>query len=915
MSAYYLAARRTISLSTAQPLQATGDDCEQGEAGGDPAQTSTAAASTSRIPLDDGSLKSHRLSRILRRQELLSELKGLVHSSALGVSGEHVQAIRQTAKSLGLFTDQEVIMYIARAFIKTGRCRNAKRLLGEARNELHKTNRGLAANTFAFTLSGIWSEGWHMDRDAWESVLGITNMALRCLPDDEVPVDVFNARIKAWIQLKRFDQLSQALSSIPNPDEVTYNLLIKGFLRNRDQNSATSTMRTMFEHGHRPDIGTFRAIFSGYRNLGLHEDLNARLHSDTDSLDLGSDTAILNSMISLYVRAKDLWSAFEVAGRMGVEPPPSLFLEPRPSWSPSATQSDPISLPDSMRGGDEVKYDTKTFAILISACARIGRPDVGLELFDDFKMRSARATRLGDVPLLANVSLATSLLMCFLGVGDVAKADAVIDELVAGRSLLGVVLARGSMPNVVVFNALLSGRLQRDGFTAAPQVIKRMYEARVWPDDRTLSIITAHLSRESSIQLDELSLTIPQIVRSFPGSVHFDIYGFNHVLARIINDYRRVKSKAGWAPLRVSSNSGPSTAKSTSDELYPHSRYLRAMRSSLLDRQNLPDAWTAQALMGLHADRGGTPEALWSLLRKSTIDRGLRPTPGQITAVMRGFCDAGDPVSARRAMSLAEAFGIPPNPIYYTVLINGFVERDDLHSAFATFAEMRRKGVGPDPVTLLCLAKGCARDGDIRRVEALAADALALTSSTAAAGEPGSSTKNSVGYVRSVVATALYRAHMVNGDFVKAQQALASFLEHGSETNSNGDLVHGPDAWKQRQVPLLFMAVVKRSGKQLRSFLHRTLNRRGNTEVLEEALRLQADSWAECKRRRAEARLRLVEALAQLQQIGLPLRRLTFSSAPSGEAGQMTTTTTTTAAVVATRSRPFGRIASVGLRG
>jgi pentatricopeptide repeat protein len=872
LSAYHSIARRTISISSAQPFQrGEVEECEEVE-NVEPVvrvhRPPAAAASTSKATLDDSSLENNRLSsRVLRpRRELLAKLKAIVHSPARAVPAEQVQATRQTAKSLGLFTDQEIVMYIALAFVFTGRCRHAVRMLREARQELRKTNRDLTADTFVFTLSGIWPASWYMDRDAWESVLGIVSLALRSLPDGKVPVDVFNARIKAWIQLKRFDQLPDALSSIPNPNRRTYNLLIKGFLLNRDQTSASSIMRTMFERGDRPDISTFRAIFTGYRNLGLHEDLYARLLSDADNLDLGSDTVILNSMISLYARAKDLWSAFEVAGRMGVEPPPSLSLESPPSWSRAARSQSMWSSNSTHNGDNKVKCDANTFAILISACARLKRPEAGLELFDELKARSAQGRRLGSAPLLANVPLAVSLLMCCLNVGDVAKADAVIDDLVVGRSLFGVPLAPGSKPNAVVFNALLSGKLRNDGFTAAPQVVKRMYEAGIWPDDRTLSIITAHLSRESAVNLRELSWAVPHIMRSLPGSVKFDVDGFNHVLARIVNDSRRIKSTADRANIRVPSNSGggPATSDTNSGALFPTNQYLYGQRRSLLDRKNLPDASTAQALMGLHADRGGTPEALWSFLRTSTIDRGLRPTAGQITAVMRGFCDAGDPVSARTAMKLAEAFGLPPDPFFYTVLINGFVNRDDLHSAFATFAEMRRKGVAPDPFVLLCLAQGCAKDGDVRRIEELAADALSLAS------KGGSAVKKNGGagtleYFRSIVATTLYQAHMVNGNIVKAQQVIARFLEEGgTESSTGGDIVRR----KRPPVSRAFAALVHRSGKQLRSFFHRAVVKRGDTEALREALRLQAENWAECKRRKAEERTRLVGTLAELYQVG-----------------------------------------------
>jgi pentatricopeptide repeat protein len=825
-------------------------------------------ASTSKKTLDDDDDEpAFDLESI--RTQLLDSLHHLFSSPELA-DIEYVQKASRVAKSLGLFSDPQVVMYIARAFVATEVCQYAWQTLDDASRELENNNYRLhhhhhggdilSPEMFQFVLSDTVSRSRsrrrcdHMDRDSWESVVEIANMAIERFPPDQVPVQVYNARLKAYIQLELFSLLPRSASSVPNADSSTYNLLIRGFLINRERDLASAVMRDMFKRGLRPDVDTYRAILSGHRGLGIHEDLDTRILSDADGLDLAADTGILNSVASLHTRARNFRIAFEITRRMGIEIPPGLFSTP-PNFSSSPWFDASIQqMPDSRFGS----CDGDTFAILISACVRMGKPEIGLAVFDDLRERSSRA----ESPVLANTSVATSLVMCHLALGDTSKAESVVADLAAGESLSGARLAPGSAPNVAVFNALLDGRLRREGLSAATDVVREMSKVGITPNGRTLDVISAHLYRRTNLPKREFPSTVRDLIRSCGGSIEPSVYQYSSVLGSLVH------SGAIIEPAQRPTFDTVFDDHYLEDQADIH--LLGHMRDSLVSRGTRPDAFTARAVMAYRESNGEDPAVLWSFLRESTIARGLRPEPGQILTIMRAFCDAGDAVSARQAMRLAGKFGMEPDQAYYTVLIRGFVRADDLDSAVTTFAEMRRVGINPDAVLLLRLAEGYAKVGDVDSVRAITADALAMVEKDR---RKLSDVVLDMRY--STAAVMLYRAYVVRGDLVNAQRALTQFIDEEVEVDS-GDTTTTTTTRKRHINHMFFMAVVE-SMKRVRNLWNK-LNARNssfsssipsNWDVERRDVREMVDVskqvQEECKRRRAMDRMKLADDLEMLE--------------------------------------------------
>ncbi|OWM81810.1 pentatricopeptide repeat-containing protein At1g15510, chloroplastic [Punica granatum] len=195
----------------------------------------------------------------------------------------------------------------------------------------------------------------------------------------ESDVDVLNALITMYMKCGDFSSARLVFDRMPRRDRISWNAMISGYFENGECLEGLRLFLTMLECSFDPDLMTMTSVISACELLG-DEWLGREIHGYVMRTDFGTEVSICNSLIQMYSSA-GLWEEAEkVFSRME--------YNDVVSWTAMISSYENNFLPEkaleTYEKMEEVREmpDEITIASVLSACASLGRLDLGLKIHD-----------------------------------------------------------------------------------------------------------------------------------------------------------------------------------------------------------------------------------------------------------------------------------------------------------------------------------------------------------------------------------------------------------------------------------------------------------------------------------------------------------------------------------------------------
>ncbi|KAK9094496.1 hypothetical protein Scep_025965 [Stephania cephalantha] len=226
----------------------------------------------------------------------------------------------------------------------------------------------------------------------------------------ETDLFVRNAMIHMYGQFGSIGDTRKVFDASPESDSVTWNSMIDGYVKNGEVGKA----REVFDEMPERDIVSWNSMIAGYVSV---EDVSAAKEL-FDAMPF-RDVVSWNSMIDGYARIGNVSAARGLFGRMHGRSTVSwntmLALHAR-----SKNYVECIRLFDRMIEGGEVKPNEATLVSVLTACANLGKLDMGKRIHSYIK---------ADNRIELDVLLSTALLTMYAKCGAMDSAREVFLEM------------------------------------------------------------------------------------------------------------------------------------------------------------------------------------------------------------------------------------------------------------------------------------------------------------------------------------------------------------------------------------------------------------------------------------------------------------------------------------------------------
>ncbi|XP_039117501.1 pentatricopeptide repeat-containing protein At1g15510, chloroplastic [Dioscorea cayenensis subsp. rotundata] len=271
-------------------------------------------------------------------------------------------------------------------------------------------------------------------------------------------VDVLNALITMYAKCGQLVDARKVFDTMPRRDCISWNAMIAGFFENEKFYDGLELFLMMRNHSVEPDLMTVTSVISASGWL-CDVSLGKEIHGYAVKGGFSVDVSVQNSLIQMYASFGNLHQAQKIFLRME--------SKDVVSWTAMISGHEKNGLPeksleifDQMKRAD-VSPDEVTLASVLSACATLGRVDVGVEVHE-----LAKKKRLMPYTVIGN-----SLLDMY------SKAKCVDKAMEVFRGM--------REKNVISWSSIISGfRINRRSFEALNYF--RHMQAFVEPNSVTL---------------------------------------------------------------------------------------------------------------------------------------------------------------------------------------------------------------------------------------------------------------------------------------------------------------------------------------------------------------------------------------------------------------------------------------------
>ncbi|KAL7005984.1 hypothetical protein EMMF5_004525 [Cystobasidiomycetes sp. EMM_F5] len=551
---------------------------------------------------------------------------------------------------------------------------------------------------------------------------------------------------KTYQNVPQITALPKSLYPLP---ERLYERLILASLINKDFQNARLAFQNMKQHGIKPTIHTYACIIRGYRATGrTQRQLDQDMLNSSTPLDIERNTTMINAFIREHILSNDMVSALKLV---------EVFDKPSPGYPPETVASERLvgavvgtgatdsTQPHQTSG---LAADAETYALLMEGYSRLGHFQAALHVYRD-------AMQAGYAP---SPHISQALVALYGRQGDISSAlqliERVYDEEDESTDLR---LARSR-----IYDAALSGVLQREGLPGFCTSVKQMTSKRIPLHYRSINRFLSFLGRSPSLLARHVLKAMVEIrTRSawLP-----NIATLNTLLsAYFLRERSRARSqrRRGESIARLTSLSVIKTEIQKSAIFTP----LYALAKQLQSRGIRTDDATVAVMMLRFAYSGGPPHQLWDYFRRQIIDEGIRPSAQHLSALIICYLNDDDVAGARSAIDRCEILGTLPNIHHYTKLLHYALRADKKTLADEILLHVREKGLKMDLPAYVTLANYHASHGRYPSVRQIANDAR--------------SSLSDIAWPNSAMQACLFKSRQKKRDYHVAQVELSKALSDG----------------------------------------------------------------------------------------------------------------------------------------
>jgi pentatricopeptide repeat protein len=195
----------------------------------------------------------------------------------------------------------------------------------------------------------------------------------------ESDVDVMNALITMYVKCSDVESARLVFDKMPRRDRISWNAMISGYFENGNCLEGLRLFFLMRELSVYPDLMTMTSVISSCELLG-DEKLGKEIHGYVMKTEFGADVSVDNSLIQMYSSVGHWEDAEKVFSRME--------NKDVVSWTSMISAYENNMLPAKavetykLMELEGVLPDEITISCVLSACACLGRLDIGVKLHE-----------------------------------------------------------------------------------------------------------------------------------------------------------------------------------------------------------------------------------------------------------------------------------------------------------------------------------------------------------------------------------------------------------------------------------------------------------------------------------------------------------------------------------------------------
>lgn len=193
----------------------------------------------------------------------------------------------------------------------------------------------------------------------------------------EADVDVVNALITMYVKCADLVSARLVFDGMPRRDRISWNAMISGYFENEEYVEGLKLFNMMREVLIDPDFMTMSSVISASELLG-DERLGREVHGYVMKMGFCDEVSVCNSLIEMYSSFGNWGEGEQIFSRME--------FKDVVSWTTMISGYEDNMLPDKavetykMMETEGIMPDEITVASVVSACASLGKLDLGIKL-------------------------------------------------------------------------------------------------------------------------------------------------------------------------------------------------------------------------------------------------------------------------------------------------------------------------------------------------------------------------------------------------------------------------------------------------------------------------------------------------------------------------------------------------------
>ncbi|XP_057815875.1 pentatricopeptide repeat-containing protein At3g24000, mitochondrial-like [Cryptomeria japonica] len=266
---------------------------------------------------------------------------------------------------------------------------------------------------------------------------------------------VATALLDMYAKCGSMDKACEMFDKILQRDAVSWNAMIVGYAKNGFVEKAFETFEQMQLANVKPDSTTFASILSACTQMGALE-LGTAIHQTIIENRFSSNIIVGNALVDMYAKCGNVHKASELFDNM---PQRNVI-----SWTTMIAGYAQNGLVEKALGAFEqmqlagVKPISTTFASILSACAKMGALEQGMDIHQSIR----------EGGFLSDVVVASALVDMYAKCGSIEKARELFDKM--------------PLRNVVSWNAMIAGYAQNGFSKDALKIFELMKYSGTRPD-------------------------------------------------------------------------------------------------------------------------------------------------------------------------------------------------------------------------------------------------------------------------------------------------------------------------------------------------------------------------------------------------------------------------------------------------